>query len=68
MSTLMKLVNVRRVYAGDIFSGIAASYVVEPSGITMQLFIPAQAWEITNKFDDDLVAEIRERLDKQLVM
>lgn len=64
----MKLVSVRKVYEYDAFCGISASYVVEPSGITLSLFIPAQAWDVVQSCDDDLVSEIRERVDKMLVM
>ena len=64
----LKLISVRRVYEYDAFCGISASYVVEPSGITMQLFIPAQAWDVVQSCDDDLVSEIKERVDKLLVM
>ena len=65
---MMRLVSVRKVFEYDAFCGIAANYVVEPSGITLQLFIPAKAWDVAQLCDDDLVNEIRERVDKIRVM
>jgi len=64
----LKLISVKKWYDDTGFSGIVANYCVESSGITMQLFIPAKAWELAQTIDDALVAEIKERIDRERVM